>query len=86
VPKSDGGWRMITHLSYPSGASINDGIDNQFCTVQYTSFDKVIEMIYDLGRSALNAKRDLKSAYIILPISGKDLLSESKIRHYGSPS
>lgn len=72
VPKSDGGWRMITHLSYPHGTSINDGIDNQFCTVQYTSFDKVTDMIYSLGRSALIAKRDLKSAYRILPIRVQD--------------
>ena len=68
VPKSDGGWRMITHLSYPKGDSINDGIDKSVCSVKYTSFDKVTNMIYKLGKSALLAKRDLRSAYRILPI------------------
>lgn len=72
VPKSDGGWRLITHLSYPHGSSINDGIDPQFCSVQYTSFDQVTSIVYSLGQSALIAKRDLKSAYRLLPIRPKD--------------
>lgn len=72
VPKSDGGWRLITHLSYPEGASINFGIDPQFCKVKYTSFDQVTSLIYSLGRSALIAKRDLKSAYRLLPIRCQD--------------
>jgi hypothetical protein len=36
---------MITHLSYPEGRGINDFIDPDLCTVRYTSFDNVIEMI-----------------------------------------
>ena len=28
VPKSDGNWRLITHLSYPEGSSVNDGISD----------------------------------------------------------
>jgi hypothetical protein len=72
VPKSDGGWRMITHLSFPSGSSINDGIDPDISSVHYTSFDQVTDMIYSLGPSALIAKRDLKSAYRILPIRIED--------------
>ena len=36
VPKSDKGWRLITHLSYPYGSSINDGIDVRFSSVHYT--------------------------------------------------
>ena len=39
IPKSNGGWRMITHLSYPPTQSINDFIDPELCTVRYTSFD-----------------------------------------------
>ena len=72
VPKSDGGWRMITHLSYPEGGSVNDGIDKSFTSVQYTSFDQVTNMIYTLGPSALIAKRDLKSAYRLIPIRPLD--------------
>jgi len=72
VPKASGGWRMISHLSFPEGSSINDGIEQTFCSVRYTSFDKVTDMIYDLGVGALLAKRDLKSAYRILPIRVED--------------
>lgn len=48
VPKSDGGWRMITHLSYPESGGINFFIDPELCTVQYASFDGVVGMISKL--------------------------------------
>lgn len=31
VPKSSGGWRMITHLSYPPSQEINFFIDPSTC-------------------------------------------------------
>lgn len=68
VPKSDGGWRMITHLSYPSDRGINDFIDPDLCTVQYASFDGVVDMIANLGRGALIGKMDIKSAFRLIPI------------------
>lgn len=72
VPKSDGGWRLITHLSYPEGYSVNDGIDNESSSVNYTSFDSVVDMIFKLGNHAKLAKRDIKSAFRLLPISPDD--------------
>ena len=33
-------WHLITDLSFPEGASVNDGIDSRFCSIQYTSVDK----------------------------------------------
>lgn len=72
VPKSDGGWRLITHLSYPSGESVNDGIDDKLCSVSYTSFDTVSQMIFELGCGALMAKRDVKSAFRLLCIHPDD--------------
>ena len=68
IPKQDGSWRLITHLSYPLGQSVNDGVDKAFTEVTYTSFDKVVDMIFRLGKSALMAKRDIKSAFRLLPI------------------
>ena len=56
VPKNSGGWRLITHLSYPSQGSVNDFIDPDVATVKYSSFDKVVEMVSKLGRSALCGK------------------------------
>ena len=72
VPKSDGGWRLINHLSYPEGNSVNDGISDELSSVQYTSFDSVVNMVFQLGKQAQLAKRDLKSAFRILPISPDD--------------
>ena len=72
IPKSDGGWRLITHLSYPAGSSINDGIDDELCSVEYTKFDKVADMVFSLEPGALMAKRDIKSAFCLLPIHPGD--------------
>lgn len=72
VPKSDGGWRLITHLSYPTNNSINDGIPELASSVKYTSFDKVSDMIFSLGKNALLAKRDIKSAFRLLPVHPSD--------------
>jgi hypothetical protein len=33
VPKHDGGWRLITHLSYPPGQGVNSFIDQEDCSV-----------------------------------------------------
>ena len=42
VPKKvQAKFRLIHHLSYPEGASVNDAILQEFCTVHYTSFDEV---------------------------------------------
>ena len=50
VPKKEQGeFRLIHHLSYPPGNSLNDFIDPKLCSVQYTSFDEAIHMVQDLG-------------------------------------
>jgi hypothetical protein len=33
VPKHDGGWRLIAHLSYPPGQGVNHIIDQEDCSV-----------------------------------------------------
>ena len=33
VPKKTGGFRLITHLSYPPGSSVNDGTDDALASV-----------------------------------------------------
>lgn len=60
VPKADGGWRMITHLSYQPSFSINENIDPQFTTVTYTSFETVVQTIGTIGPRALLAKLDIE--------------------------
>ena len=68
VPKADGGWRMITHLSYPKSKGVNHFIDSSACTVHYSSFDNVIDMISRLGKGALLGKLDIKSAFRLVPV------------------
>ncbi|XP_066450415.1 hatching enzyme 1.2-like [Eleutherodactylus coqui] len=46
VPKKEPNkFRLIHHLSYPKGASVNDGIDPELCSVVYTSFDAALQWI-----------------------------------------
>lgn len=72
VPKADGGWRMIMHRSYPKYESINYFIDPEVCSVHYSSFDNVVDMISSLGKGALLGKVDVKSAFRLIPVHPSD--------------
>ncbi|KAK3107863.1 hypothetical protein FSP39_023831 [Pinctada imbricata] len=72
IPKSSCGRRMITHLSYPPSQSINDFIDPEPCTVRYTSFDTVVEMIAKLGPDTELAKVDMKSTFRLIRVCPSD--------------
>lgn len=73
VPKkSKNEFRLIHHLSYPEGASINSNIDRKFCSVNYTSFDEAVHLIQDLGKHCKLFKMDLKNAFRLLPIAPED--------------
>ena len=64
VPKkSTGDFRLIHHLSYPFGTSINDGISSELFTVSYCSFDDAIDALLKLGKGALMCKTDIESAF-----------------------
>lgn len=67
-----GEYRLITHLSFPPGGSINDGIPRDLSNVSYTSFDEAVRMVQAKGKGALLAKRDIKSAFRLLPIYPAD--------------
>ena len=45
VPKKTGGFRLITHLSHPSGNSVNDFIDPALSSLSYSSFDNAVSMV-----------------------------------------
>ena len=68
VPKHDGGWRIIYHLSAPPGISINDFIDPNSYTLSYCSVDDAYTIINKLGTGALLSKIDLKNAFQLIPI------------------
>ena len=73
VPKAEPGkFRLIQHLSFPDGGSINDGINKSLCTVHYTNFDEAIKLVVSLGKGALMAKADIESAFRLLLIHPSD--------------
>jgi hypothetical protein len=41
VHKKTSGWSLLAHLSYLSGNSVNDFIDENLTNVQYSKFDNV---------------------------------------------
>ncbi|CAH3107528.1 unnamed protein product, partial [Porites lobata] len=52
VPKkTPGEFRIIHHLSYPDGSSVNDFIPDQFSSVQYASIGDAITLIKSLAFS-----------------------------------
>jgi hypothetical protein len=72
VPKKDGTFRMIQHLSYPSGSSINEFIDPALCSVHYATFDKAVDLVSGLGRGAFMGKMDIKSAFRLLTLAASE--------------
>ena len=72
VPKHDGGWRLIMHLSYSPRQGVNSFIDQEDCSVQYSSFDEIVSIVSDLGKRALLGIRDIKSAFRLLSVHRAD--------------
>lgn len=73
VPKKNPGeFRIIHHLSYPEGLSVNDFIPGDKSTVHYASIGNAISLIKSIGRGSFLAKTDIKSAFRIIPIHPED--------------
>ena len=73
VPKkSPGEYRLIHHLSYPYGSSVNDGIAFENCTVTYARIDDAIQLIRSAGQDCYLAKTDIQRAFRIIPIHPSD--------------
>lgn len=69
VPKKEPGkFRLIHHLSFPKGGSVNDGISREEASVSYVSFDRAVSLVRKAGRGALLAKSDVESAFRLLPV------------------
>ncbi|XP_069131881.1 uncharacterized protein [Argopecten irradians] len=73
VPKKEPNeFRVIHHLSYPEGSSINDGIDPKEATVSYQTIGNAIQLTKRFGKGALLAKTDIESAFRLIPIRPQD--------------
>jgi len=72
VPKHDGGWHAIYHLSAPYGSCINDSIDPEAYTLTYCSVDDAFAIVSALGKGSLMAKIDLQNAFRLIPVRPED--------------
>ena len=70
--KTPGEFRCIQHLSYPYGASVNDGIPVEDSSVTYSRIDNAVGLILRSGFDSFLAKTDIKSAFRIIPIRPAD--------------
>ncbi|XP_073432884.1 uncharacterized protein [Dendrobates tinctorius] len=69
VPKKEPNkFRLIHHLLFPNGSSLNDGIDPQLCLVMYTSFDAALYWVRACGKGSWLAKTDIELAFRLLPV------------------
>lgn len=73
VPKkAEGEFRLIHHLSFPKGSSLNDGISPDHTSVSYATVEDAIRRIKSVGSSCFLAKTDIKNAFRIIPIRPED--------------
>lgn len=73
VPKKKlGEYRIIHHLSFPRGSSVNDHIPTERASVHYATIGDAISMIKSIGHACYMAKTDIKSAFRIMPIHPED--------------
>ena len=72
VPKSHqlGKWRLIVDLSHPGGggASVNDGVEPELCSMNYTSVDVAVKRVLALREGARLAKFDVEEVYRTVPV------------------
>ena len=74
IPKKNrpGKWRLITDLSSPLGASVNEGISKEHSSITYTSIDHLSSLVVADGRGTLLVKADIKEAYRMVPVHPND--------------
>lgn len=68
--KQPGEYRIIHHLFYPYGGSVNDDIPPDFCSVHYATVDDAVEMIMKIAPGC--AKTDVQSTFRIIPVHPRD--------------
>ena len=71
-PHQPGKYRLIVDLSHPRGASVNDGIERELCSMKYTSVDEAVRVVVALGPGTQMAKFDIESAYRLIPVHPDD--------------
>jgi hypothetical protein len=70
--RNPGKLRIINHLSWPSGTSVNDGISDSESRIEYDRFDRAVEDLIRSGPGSRMAKLDLKDAFRHIPVRVQD--------------
>ena len=70
--KPYGSARLILDLSSPRGSSINEGIDHDEFSVQYSTFDDALALLRRLGRGSVMSKFDIRHAFRLCPVLVED--------------
>ncbi len=71
-PHQPGQFRLILDLSHPQGASVNDGIEPELCSLKYTSVGEAVKKVKAMEPGAHLTKVDIESAYRIVPVHPED--------------
>jgi hypothetical protein len=66
--KQPGTFRLIHHLSFPDGDSVNSRIASEDKSVSYASIESAIALVTQLGPNCHLSKTDIQSAFRIIPI------------------
>ena len=72
VPKSNGTWRRIHHLSHPEGSSVNEFIPQEWGALEYPTFDDAVAKIRKQGKMCILVKRNFSDAFRHIPVAKSD--------------
>ena len=73
VPKkTPNEFRLIHHLSYPKGLSVNDSIPEDCSSVHYPTISDAVDTLKNLGAGCYMAETDIKSAFRKIPVHALD--------------
>ncbi len=65
-------WRVIVDLSFHKGASVNNGLEREVCSVNYTSVDAACKRVIATGCGCLLAKFDVEGVFRTVPVHPDD--------------
>lgn len=69
VPKQNGGFQKIHHLSYPRGRLVNDYIADEISSLSYTLLQQIFDKVLAAGRHAILMTCDVKDAFRNIPVA-----------------
>ena len=74
IPKKwkPGKWRLILNLSAPDGASANDGVHKELCSLEYVSVVDLLVEVLKRGVGTELAKADVSRAYRNVQVHPED--------------